>query len=159
MVIFHVFFNCLATMEVPPLRQQFGIRVVSFALFGHCHYLLTDPPRHMFLGAMVCESQTKRHGGCARHVNEDIYTCTIPNIYSIVDVDVLRVRRPRGTSCTHHAGAIPDTYTTDMPGVYHFCGDQITVAGGCRAVFNVTFDVCVNGDSLIVLLTHIISSY
>ena len=99
-----------------------------------------------YIGALVCESGTKKHGGCSANKNAAIYTCTVPNVYSIVDVDVHNVvGGPQAANCTYHPGTIPSTWTEAMGGVFTFSGDTITVAGGCRAVFSVTFDACVNG--------------
>ena len=49
MVFYHVFFSCLAIMayclycKVCVETSESHISVIGFALFGHCHYLLTDP--------------------------------------------------------------------------------------------------------------------
>ena len=92
-----------------------------------------------------------KHGGCARNFNEEYYNCTVPHVYSIIDIDVHQITT-QTDNCTRMTD-VPFNWNSSMGGVYGFQGNVIEVAGGCRAVFEVEFDVCVNGKYGILVAT------
>ena len=104
-------------------------------------------------GTLVCETGTLKQRSCCRKKKYAVKTCTVKDIYSIIDADIHRIiGGPEAENCTYHPEPIPSTWTEAMGGVYTYSGNTITVAGGCRAVFNITFDVCVNGNCHFVLI-------
>ena len=98
----------------------------------------TDPPTG-------CEGRTMKHGGCARNAHDEYFNCTVPNVYSIIDLDIHQ-QTSQDANCTRMID-VPFDWNPAMGGVYGIAPDGYTieVAGGCRAVFEVEFDVCVNG--------------
>ena len=116
-------------------------------MFGN--HIVDFLTRRLNLVGQSCANEGKDwkiHGGCAGKPNEPFVSCTVPNVYSIIDIAV-HTETGQSTGCQFHAGALPDTYVESMGGVYTFSGATITVAGGCRANFNVSvIDACVNGN-------------
>ena len=71
--------------------------------------------------------------------NDDYMVCTVPNIGEIMYISVFNKVSPG--DCVFYPPPIQTNWNDTVGGAYTFSGNEIVVAGGCRAVF----DVCGSG--------------
>ena len=58
------------------------------------------------------------YAGCAGNANDDYYNCTVPSIYSIIDVDVEQITS-QTDNCTRMTD-VPFDWDPSLGGVYGF---------------------------------------
>ena len=77
------------------------------------------------------------HGGCSANTNGEQHTCTVPKVMTISNV---WIHQQTSKEECNYMSSIPHSWGADDGGRYTFSDNQITVAGGCRAVFTVCYE-------------------
>ena len=85
----------------------------------------------------TCSGKIMTHGGCAANTHGQRHTCTVPKIMTITNI---WVHQQTSEGVCNYMETIPANWGSSDGGVFTFNGNEITVDGGCRAVFTVCYD-------------------
>ena len=105
-------------------------------------------------GGKVCKSKVKKHG-CSANAGEHSYECPVPNVDNILDATVHQLAaHPQGIKCKE----APFPLNPNAKDAFTWKGNTIYMGENCRAVFQVVYETCVEGEPFISLIIFSISS-